>query len=129
LDLPAVPTSVGTARRAVAAFVAAMDLDHDGVALAVSEAVSNVVVHAYREAQEPGRIELRAERLGARVRIVVRDEGLGLVPRLDSPGAGLGLPLIAHLAEHVDVTSDQGTTILMEFCAGGSRGGNGAGTA
>jgi anti-sigma regulatory factor (Ser/Thr protein kinase) len=118
LDLPAVPTSVAEARRAVARFIAALDVDHDGIALAVSEAVSNAVLHAYRQHDEPGRVELRAELVDERLRIVVRDDGMGLVPRIDSPGAGLGLPLIAQLAVHVDVESAAGTTILMEFARG-----------
>ena len=40
----------------------------------------------------------------------VRDNGMGLVPRLDSPGLGLGLPLMAQLADRFDIFSsrDQG---------------------
>ena len=37
------------------------------------------------------------------------------MPRADSPGLGLGLPLIAQLATHVDITSERGTTVLMGF--------------
>ena len=58
--------------------------------LAVSEAVSNVVVHSYRDAS-PGAFTLSVEWNGDELRVTVRDKGCGMAPRMDSPGAGLGL--------------------------------------
>jgi serine/threonine-protein kinase RsbW len=115
LDLAAEPASVSAARHALAEFVAGRSFDRPAVEVAVSEAVSNAVVHAYREAAEPGRITVRAELGDGRMRVAVSDRGLGMRPRADSPGLGLGLPLIAQLAAHVDITSEDGTTVLMEF--------------
>src|SRR5689334_21717410 len=69
-----------------------------GVRLAVSEAVTNVVVHGYRDLP-PGEVTVRAEAEDAHLRVVVSDDGVGLAPRADSPGAGLGLPLIAQVAD------------------------------
>ena len=44
------------------------------------------------------------------VEIAVADDGLGLRPRVDSPGIGLGMPLMADLADRVEITSrDPGT--------------------
>jgi anti-sigma regulatory factor (Ser/Thr protein kinase) len=103
----------------MAEFVAGRRVDRPAVEVAVSEAVSNAVVHAYREAREPGRIVIRARFAAARLRVEISDRGLGMRPRADSPGLGLGLPLIAQLATHVDITSEDGTTVLMEFAVDG----------
>jgi serine/threonine-protein kinase RsbW/stage II sporulation protein AB (anti-sigma F factor) len=49
--------------------------------------------------------------------LVVRDEGRGIVPRTDSPGLGLGLPLIATLAEALELGTDDAdrTEVRMTF--------------
>jgi serine/threonine-protein kinase RsbW len=84
--------------------------------LAVSEAVSNVVVHSYRDTS-PGGFTLAVEWGGEELRVIVRDEGCGMAPRMDSPGAGLGLPLIATLADSFSVTAPPGggTEVCMIF--------------
>jgi serine/threonine-protein kinase RsbW len=115
LDLAAEPASVSLARHALADFVAGRSVDRPAVEVAVSEAVSNAVVHAYREAAEPGRIVVQAAWEDAQLRVEVSDSGLGMRPRPDSPGLGLGLPLIAQLATHVDITSEHGTRVRMAF--------------
>jgi serine/threonine-protein kinase RsbW len=87
------------------------------VKLAVSEACANVVMHAYAGG-DPGELEIEAEPHGNLLRIVVRDEGHGLRPRADSPGAGLGLPLIATLTEWVEVRrneTEHSTELVMTF--------------
>jgi anti-sigma regulatory factor (Ser/Thr protein kinase) len=50
--------------------------------------------------------------------VVVRDTGCGMSPREDSPGAGLGLPLIAQVAGSVSVDAPpggHGTVVCMTF--------------
>jgi anti-sigma regulatory factor (Ser/Thr protein kinase) len=87
----------------------------DDVKLAVSEAVSNAVQHAYRD-REPGDITGTAHIGNGLLRIVIADSGIGMKPRSDSPGLGLGLPLIAQLADAVEVISTgHGTEIHMTF--------------
>ena len=49
--LPATLDSVAPARRAVRRFAAGLEVDLDGIVLAVSEAVANVVAHAYAEGE------------------------------------------------------------------------------
>ena len=115
LDLAAEPASVSVARHALAEFVAGHRIDRPAVEVAVSEAVSNAVVHAYREAAKPGRIVVTAALEATRLRVAVSDRGLGMRPRTDSPGLGLGLPLIAQLATHLDISTQDGTTVLMDF--------------
>ena len=107
---PARPEHVGAARRAVwdAAIAAgAQEPVREAARLAVSEAVSNVVVHGYRDSA-PGAFTVCVEWDGGELKIIVRDEGCGMAPRMDSPGAGLGLPLIANLAESFSVTAPPG---------------------
>jgi serine/threonine-protein kinase RsbW len=95
--------------------------DPDAIALAVTEAVTNAVVHAYVDAPEPGEVEVVVQRVGDDcVEILVCDEGRGMRPRTDSPGLGLGLPLVATLAERFEVQAraDGGTRVRMAFAAG-----------
>ena len=84
--------------------------------LAVSEAVSNVIVHGYRESGN-GAFTVAVEWQGDHLQVTVRDAGCGMSPRMDSPGAGLGLPLIANLAETFSVTTPPGggTEVCMTF--------------
>ena len=49
LELPAVASSVAAGRHAVRKFCDGHSLDHGKIAIAVSEALTNVVVHAYRD--------------------------------------------------------------------------------
>jgi serine/threonine-protein kinase RsbW len=116
---PASPEHVGAARRVVSAAArraGAEDPVLDAVRLAVSEAVSNVIVHGYRNSSS-GAFTLAVEWEGDQLRVTVRDEGCGMQPRTDSPGAGLGLPLIANLADTFSVTAppEGGTEVTMTF--------------
>jgi serine/threonine-protein kinase RsbW len=116
---PARPEHVRAARRAVwdaAARAGAQEAVREAARLAVSEAVSNVVVHSYRDIG-PGAFTLCVEWDGGELRVIVRDEGCGMAPRMDSPGAGLGLPLIATLTESFSVTAPPGggTEVCMTF--------------
>jgi anti-sigma regulatory factor (Ser/Thr protein kinase) len=87
------------------------------IALAVTEATTNVVLHAYRDRDEPGSVTIEARSNGDHLDLLVRDEGTGLTPRVDSPGLGLGLGLIAQVADSADVRAPEsgGTEVLMRF--------------
>ena len=121
LDAEAVARSVSDARRRMVAFAAELGADRDlqaRVALAVSEAATNVVVHAYPDAEGP--MGLRASIDGRSLSLVVIDRGRGIVPRPDSPGLGLGLPLIATLAESLELGTGRSeeTEVRMTFDLG-----------
>jgi serine/threonine-protein kinase RsbW len=79
--------------------------------------MTNVVVHAYRHDDRPGPVEIEAELDGDSLWVRVRDHGHGLVPRLDSPGLGLGLPLISQMSASSEIVSPEhgGTEIIMRF--------------
>lgn len=87
--------------------------------LAVSEAVTNAVVHAFRTAEEPGSVSVTVTVVPhERIEVTVRDDGMGLAPRDDSPGLGLGLPLISTLAdetEHREPADGPGFELWMRF--------------
>jgi serine/threonine-protein kinase RsbW len=118
--LPAVPSSVGSARRAVEDLARQWGAGRHKsaeIALAVSEACTNVVVHAYRD-MAPGDLVVTVERAPAKMIVSVADHGHGMVPRTDSPGLGLGLPTIAALSSRFEVRRgprDRGTSLRMTF--------------
>ena len=87
------------------------------IAVCVSEAMTNVVVHAYRDMDSPGQIDLEAELDGDSLTVRISDQGHGLEPRLDSTGLGLGLPLISQFADASEIASPEegGTQIVMRF--------------
>ena len=119
--LPAVPSTVTALRGDVAAFVMAAGFGEpllSGVKLAVSEAVTNAVIHAYADT-EPGEVRLLATFDGDIVQVTVSDDGRGMVPRLDSPGLGVGLPFIAHTTDTLDIghSAGGGTELRMTFRA------------
>ena len=89
----------------------------DSIAVCVSEAMTNVVMHAYRDMASPGLIDMEAEIDGDVLTVRVRDQGHGLEPRLDSPGLGLGLPLISQFSAGSEIVSPEqgGTEIIMRF--------------
>ncbi len=116
---PSSPSGVGAMRREVAAFARRAGMDEEGlgsVRLAVSEAATNAVVHAYREETGDGELWVRAFVDAGELVVVVGDEGIGLAPRPDSPGLGLGMPLMASVTSRFQVVSDgAGTEIHMAF--------------
>jgi serine/threonine-protein kinase RsbW len=117
---PAVPGSVREARAAAADFArdaGASPAALAAIRLAVSEAVTNTVLHAYRGAGGPGPVELTADREPDGIRIVVSDAGTGMRPRAESPGSGLGLPLIAQMTEGMEIERQPsgGTRLQMRF--------------
>jgi anti-sigma regulatory factor (Ser/Thr protein kinase) len=94
-----------------------MDADHVArVKLAVSEAATNAVLHAYRDWPCPGPVEVRAAVESGELRVIVADAGDGIRPREDSPGLGLGLGMMTALATRVDfVSPGAGTEVHMAF--------------
>jgi anti-sigma regulatory factor (Ser/Thr protein kinase) len=123
LALPARAENIALVRHAFGALGEALGVDEEllsDVRLAVTEACSNVVVHAYPD-EDPGPLEVLATLEDETLTVVVRDEGPGIAPHPDSPGLGLGLPLIASLAESVQLGRDERerTEVCMTFSLAG----------
>jgi anti-sigma regulatory factor (Ser/Thr protein kinase) len=119
LKLPARAENVAVIRHAFGGFAEALSVDEQTLAdikLAVTEACTNVVIHAYEDSEE-GDLEVDASIADRRLTVVIRDNGRGIVPRPDSPGLGLGLPLIATLAETLELGKDKrdNTEVRMTF--------------
>jgi len=119
--------SVGAVRSALVAFVRAGGLGEriaDAVALAASEAATNVVMHAYGNGRPPGDIEVTAAVAGDELWVIVTDAGSGLQPHRDSPGLGLGLAIIARVADGVDLVKPAagGLEVWMRFAVASGAG-------
>ncbi len=119
LKLPARAENVAVVRHAFGGFAEALSVDEQTLAdikLAITEACTNVVIHAYDDDVD-GALEVDASIDDRRLTVVIRDEGRGIVPRPDSPGLGLGLPLIATLAETLELGKDDAdrTEVRMTF--------------
>jgi serine/threonine-protein kinase RsbW len=117
-SFPADPAAPGAARRTIREFLGALGADPvrlSDVLLAVSEVVTNCVVHGYRG--RPGQVAIEARHTGDRLELSVADEGSGMRPRIDSPGLGLGLPLVGRVADRVDISASRGggTRVSMSF--------------
>jgi serine/threonine-protein kinase RsbW len=110
LTLPARPENVAVVRHVLGAFAESVQLPDElieDLRLAVTEACTNVVRHAYPDG-DPGAVEISIEPRDERVRIVVADTGRGIGTSSDTSGPGLGLPLIAAIADTIDLQSAPG---------------------
>jgi serine/threonine-protein kinase RsbW len=117
LTLPARPENIAIVRHVIGALGAAIRLPRatvDDMRLAVTEACTNVVRHAY---EDDGRIEVVIRPDGEAINVIVSDNGRGLGPSPDVAGPGLGLPLIAALADHLEIdhAPQSGSRLLMAF--------------
>ena len=117
LRLDARAESLATARRQMAEFAERHEIaDANDVALVVTEAATNVIIHAYRDGRQ-GAMRVVACAREDGLLVVVRDYGCGMQPNPDSPGAGLGLSVIGALAAEMNVErpDDGGTRIRIRF--------------
>ena len=129
LKLPALSANEGMARAAVAAFCAQLDpaaVEIADVKCAVSEAVTNCIVHGYRRTS--GTVYLTGKITeDNRVIIKIRDKGVGIadVKQAMEPlfttapeeeRAGLGFAVMQSFCDRVRVSSkpERGTTVTLE---------------
>jgi len=128
MELEAIPQNEGFARVAAAAFIAPLNPtleEIDDVKTAVSEAVTNAVIHAYD--QKGGKIELVCELEGDLLHIRVRDWGKGIedvkqameplyTSRPDLERSGMGFSFMEAFMDEISVESElgQGTLVKMQ---------------
>jgi serine/threonine-protein kinase RsbW len=115
----AVPDAVREVRRALTDFAreaGANEEQLESIRLAASEAVTNAVMHAYEDG-EPGSVQVNASYVEDELWLLIADAGTGLRPRSNSPGLGLGLVLIAQLADEFQILSrgSGGTELRLRF--------------
>ena len=127
LTFPSRSANEGYARAAVSAFAAQLDptLDEIGdIKTAVSEAVTNCIVHAYPDCV--GKIYIRLRILEGNVlEIVIRDKGLGIpdiaqakTPMFTTGGedrSGMGFTIMESFTDNLKIRSKEnhGTTVTM----------------
>src|SRR5205807_10127108 len=93
------------------------------IRLAVSEALTNAVVHAYR-GNEPGHFHVTAAVASGELWVLISDDGRGLHAWNDSRGLGIGLSLISGLSDDFAIVprATGGTEVQMRFDLGKARG-------
>lgn len=113
--LPAVPLSVIQARHYVRAYLGFAPGLADQVELALSEAVSNAVVHA--DSNRDGEIEVIMSLSRDAVELIVRDQGFEPRRHSDSDTGDFGTLLMRSLSGRFEIRSSPGagTTIKMQF--------------
>jgi anti-sigma regulatory factor (Ser/Thr protein kinase) len=118
MTLPARRENLALVRHVVRGFRDAYAIDPDlmdDIVLAVSEAATNVAVHAYGD--RLGSVTIVA-RLDAyeRLQVLIRDDGCGITPDAEVPLPGHGLSLMAHVAATLEIAgSPLGTDVTMSF--------------
>ena len=130
IKLPALSVNESMARAAVAAFVSQLDPGVTEIAdikCAVSEAVTNAIVHGYRDTPETGSIAITVSILAGRaVKIEIKDKGCGIpdvgqarqpLYTTDAAGerSGMGFTVMESFTDALKVTSKvgKGTTVTM----------------
>lgn len=126
LRLPAISVNEGLARAAVAAFCATVDpsaTELADVKCAVSEAVTNCIVHAYPE--KPGAFYITASLFaGGLLRVAIRDTGCGIEDvkkareplfTTDAAGerSGMGFTVMENFMDTLCVYSGKGKGTLV----------------
>ncbi len=126
IRVPCRPEFVRTVRRAVADFAESVDVPESVIAeieVAASEAVTNIVRHAYGDGRgvQPVRVKCRRRADGVIVEVIDKGRGFaappdGVVPDVDlERDGGFGIVLIKTLMDRVNYVSrpDEGTRIRM----------------
>ena len=130
IKLPALSVNESMARAAVAAFVSQLDPGVTEIAdikCAVSEAVTNAIVHGYRDTPDTGSIAITVSILSGRtVKIEIKDKGCGIpdvgkarqpLYTTDAAGerSGMGFTVMESFTDALKVASKvgKGTTVTM----------------
>jgi serine/threonine-protein kinase RsbW len=119
-SLPAVAENVAIVRHAVGGLAETLGMDPTAVAdlkTIVTEACTNVAVHAYGEQGGPLEVEVTPDETG--ITVAVRDQGSGIRPEpdLQESRLRLGLPLIAALSTSFSISGGvgRGTEVIMRM--------------
>jgi anti-sigma regulatory factor (Ser/Thr protein kinase) len=107
LAMPARPENVPVIRHALTGVANALRLETrttENLRLAVTEACTNVVRHAY--GGEDGPLEVRVRSTDEEVTVEIRDHGPGIQPTKSADSLGIGLPLIAGVCDGLRIGQD-----------------------
>lgn len=111
------PQCVAQARLLASAHARWVGAESRDVALAVSEAFTNAVVHAYPDTTSAGEVELVVSRYPTELEVTVSDDGQGIIASKSSAGLGVGLIVIKQLTTRFDIEQRVvgGTKLSMYF--------------
>jgi anti-sigma regulatory factor (Ser/Thr protein kinase) len=113
----ATAAQVGAVRREVRRWLAGVVDDPDAaddLVLAVSEAVENVVDHAFTGLDHPGTMTVSARVEGGEVVVSVGDDGRWQEPTTDATSRGRGIAMMESLADSAVVdTGRDGTVVTL----------------
>ncbi|HOJ77890.1 MAG TPA: anti-sigma F factor [Bacillota bacterium] len=126
LEFPSLPQNVGLARLVVSTFASQLEFtlaEVEEIRVAISEAVSNCVIHAYPNKTGTIKLELSIE--DGLLTIVVQDYGVGIQDIMQAKQAtystqpermGLGLVFMESFMDQMELTSKpmEGTTVVMK---------------
>jgi len=121
IELEAVPDRVPAARGAITRLCEHLEIEDglaDDIRLAVTEACTNCVLHAYEDGgPEDARFALEARVEDDSLLVVVRDCGTGDLRSSPGSGLGFGLGLMRQVSSDVDVVArpGRGTRVAMRF--------------
>jgi anti-sigma regulatory factor (Ser/Thr protein kinase) len=115
------PSAVARARTELADFASEAGASAalvDGVRLAVSEAVTNAVRHAYP--RTGGEVRVLARAGEDELEVIVDDDGCGVRSDSDDHGLGFGLALMCEMSDEMTLAprADGGTEVRMRFGLG-----------
>lgn len=127
LTVPALSRNESFARAAVGAFVSQLDptLDELGsVKAAVSEAVTNCIVHAYADSDTIGLINITSRIIGNKIYIKISDKGCGIedikkameplfTTKPEQERSGLGFAVMESCCDKVRVSSKKGKGTIV----------------
>ena len=119
-SMSAEPVAVPELRAEVSAFAARVGVGGsalDDIRICVAEAVTNAVIHAFRDRRFAGIVTVRVVIHTDELIVIVSDDGIGFAPRTGSRGLGLGIPTIAAMTTSMSIaaSADGGTEICMAF--------------
>ena len=119
VTLPAIPASIGHLRSYAREFAAGAGATDDAVTdigLAISEAATNAVVHAYPVSMTTtGTASLRGKVADDWLELAIADHGAGFRAG-PCAGLGLGLKVMATVSDSMTVEQrDEGTTVVLRF--------------
>jgi len=127
LQFYSLPENVALARVLIASLVAQADVtlnDLEEIKVAVSEAVSNAIIHGYQN-QNKGLVTVEAKINQEILDITIEDEGVGIVDiekamtpafSTDPERMGLGFVFMKSFMDNVEVISEvgQGTKVILQ---------------
>ncbi|HBT20475.1 MAG TPA: anti-sigma F factor [Peptococcaceae bacterium] len=126
LEFLSVPENVSLSRVVVASFAAQLDLtlnDLEEIKVAVSEAVSNSIIHGYNN-KPVGKVYVTVMRYEKELVIIVKDEGVGIKDvkkameaaySTDPERMGLGFVFMKSFMDEVNVVSEPGKGTTVEL--------------